>query len=453
MVQMQSPQSRVGVHPNRQGRVRHTPAEVDVTGNAAGAAKRSGGSKLIYFFIFMLIVPVFFHIGSLRISPYLVFIILMFFPCFFVWITGKRGGLNIVDLFVCATTIWQCLALVVSGGVAASIEPMGIVVLQVLGAYLIGRSLVRNIHAFRKVIAGHCLAVAFMLPFALLEAVTARPFYLNLFRPLGSVFGNVIKDPRLGLDQVQAGFEHPILYGVFCASGFSLVAFGMKHKTKLVRLIAMGVISLSTFISLSTGALLVLTTQLGLITWGWLFRKNKKRWKVLGIIVTTLYVIVDLFSNRTPFHVFVDYMTFNAGNAYNRILIWKYGTAEVANNPVFGLGLFSETWERPYYMSSSMDNFWLVIAVRYGLPALIFLVGAFIFFLTRAGGREGLDADHQSVRLAIAFSLIGMFFGISSVHLWNASFVWLLFLLGSSVWLIEAGNGKKKAKPASFGAN
>ena len=27
-------------------------------------------------------------------------------------------------------------------------------------------------------------------------------------------------------------------------------------------------------------------------------------------------------------------------------------------------------------MSSSMDNFWLVIAVRYGLPALIFLAAS-----------------------------------------------------------------------------
>jgi hypothetical protein len=99
------------------------------------------------------------------------------------------------------------------------------------------------------------------------------------------------------------------------------------------------------------------------------------------------YVGIDLFSTKTPFHVFVNYFTFSKQSAYNRILIFEYGTAEVARHPVFGIGLGD--WERPVWMSDSMDNFWLVTAVRYGVPALfLLLLGLLLGILWKAGQRK-----------------------------------------------------------------
>jgi hypothetical protein len=68
--------------------------------------------------------------------------------------------------------------------------------------------------------------------------------------------------------------------------------------------------------------------------------------------------VVDLLSNRTPFHVFVTYLTFSVETGYARIMIWNWGIAEVMRHPVFGIGLAE--WERPLWKSGSMDNFWLV---------------------------------------------------------------------------------------------
>lgn len=352
-----------------------------------------------------------------------------------------------VDLMMLSATIWAAIALVVSENFNAAIEPIGIITLQLFGAYLIGRVLVRNKKTLLVVVKFHLLAVVIMLPFAIMESLTATPYYLNFFAKFGPTYGNVVMEARLGLDRAQAGFEHPILYGVFCASGFTLAFAGFKSlRQKVVRWAAAGLITVSTFVSLSTGALLALTTQLGVICWGAIFRKSPKRWKVLGSIVATLYITVDILSNRTPFHVFVDYLTFNQGSAYNRILIWKFGTAEVARHPIFGLGMHLEEWERPSYMSPSMDNFWLVIALSYGLPAFFMLAGGLILLLFRAGSRRELDIETANLRMGIIVSLIGVFFGICSVHLWNATFCWFLFLAGSGVWILEEGRSAKEVK-------
>lgn len=404
-------------------------------------------SKLVPIFVFSLAIPLFVHVGTVRIAPFLLVLIIAFFPCLFKLLRGGAGKINSVDLCFIATAIWQCIALLVSGSLGEVIQPLGIVVLQTLGAYMLGRTTVRSKEAFLTVVKCQLTLIFVMFPFALIETLTSVPLYLNVFRVAGPVFENVIMEARLGLDRVQAAFEHPILYGMFCASGFSLAYFGLrKSKPALMRYLASFTIMISCFISLSTGALLALTTQLGVIGWGRVFRSLKSRWKVLGFLVSSLYIAVDILSNRTPFHVFVDYMTFNQGSAYNRILIWQFGTAEVARNPFFGLGIHHEQWERPWYMSPSMDNFWLVIASRYGLPALIFLVGGFLLFLFKAGARRELDERVADFRIGIIIAVVGVFFGISSVHLWNASFCWFIFLLGSGVWMLEQGRSAKEVE-------
>ena len=148
------------------------------------------------------------------------------------------------------------------------------------------------------------------------------------------------------------------------------------------------------------------------------------------------YIAIDLFSTKTPFHVFVNYFTFSKQSAYNRILIFEFGTAEVARHPIFGIGLGE--WERPIWMSDSMDNFWLATAVRYGLPALILLLGLLLGLVWAVGQRKNLPAQWRRARHAWAFTLFGITVAAATVHLWNALFVLFFFLLGAGAWLLDA---------------
>lgn len=46
--------------------------------------------KLLPIFILSLIIPILVYVGSVRLAPYLIVLMLAFFPCVFVWIRG--GG-------------------------------------------------------------------------------------------------------------------------------------------------------------------------------------------------------------------------------------------------------------------------------------------------------------------------------------------------------------------------
>lgn len=148
-----------------------------------------------------------------------------------------------------------------------------------------------------------------------------------------------------------------------------------------------------------------------------------------------IYLWIDLMSNRSPFHVFVTYLTFSTQSAYNRINIWNYGTAEVARHPWFGIGLGD--WIRAPWMSDSMDNFWLLIAVRYGLPSLGFLLALMLGMIWVIAQRKNLPQEWWNARHAWAFTLFGITVAAGTVHLWNALFVLFLFLIGSGMWLYD----------------
>ena len=85
-----------------------------------------------------------------------------------------------------------------------------------------------------------------------------------------------------------------------------------------------------------------------------------------------------------------------------------------------------------------MDNFWLVVAVRYGLPALLMLLGLLLGLVWAVGQRKNLPPEWRRARHAWAFTLFGITVAAATVHLWNALFVLFLFLIGAGAWLLDA---------------
>jgi len=247
------------------------------------------------------------------------------------------------------------------------------------------------------------------------------------------------------LARVQGTFEHPILYGVFVSSALGLSWIALGHgRGILVKLFRFATISAATFFSLSTGPLTALAAQIFFLFWKFSTRRVKRRWPVLGGVFALAYLAVDLLSNRTPFHVFVTYLTFNVSSAYGRILIWDYGTMNVAKNPFFGVGMGE--WERPSWMSSSMDNFWLVFAVQYGLPMCLMIIAAVILIVRKLSWKQLDDPRLTAARAGLLITIGGLVVAGATVHFWNATYVWFMFLLGSGMWLLDEGPDELKPK-------
>jgi hypothetical membrane protein len=372
-------------------------------------------------------------------------LIVMILPMMLQLLSGRKGRMHLFDMLVMAHCAWAVIALINWGGIAQGIESGGIYVVEFAGAYLLGRLYIRSYEDFAAMARAYVGLVLATLLFTVPEALTGiHILHDGISGAVGGPMAPFI-EPRMGLERTFGPFDHPILYGVFCASAFSL-AYLVVAERRLMNLSGMAKVigvGLATFMSASGGPYVVLMMQGFVAAWERVLGKVQGRWAALFTLFGLTYVGIDLFSTKTPFHVFVNYFTFSKQSAYNRILIFEYGTAEVARHPVFGIGLGD--WERPVWMSDSMDNFWLVTAVRYGVPAFLLLLGLLLGILWKAGQRKNLPPEWRRARHAWAFTLFGITVAAATVHLWNALFVLFLFLIGSGAWLLDAQPGRARA--------
>src|SRR5690606_26065514 len=100
-------------------------------------------------------------------------------------------------------------------------------------------------------------------------------------------------------------------------------------------------------------------------------------WTLIFLGIAALVVFLEIASNRGAVKVLVNLATIDPLTGYYRILIWTFGSEVVAANPVFGIGWHD--WARPGWMvSSTVDAFWLLMAMMFGLPAVAMLAYAAI---------------------------------------------------------------------------
>jgi hypothetical protein len=218
---------------------------------------------------------------------------------------------------------------------------------------------------------------------------------------------------------------------------------GIYSQTR--RLFVSAAIGLAGFLALSSGALLAMVLQLGLITWYAIFHRVKYCWWILLGLTVMAYVVVDILSNRSPVEVFLSRATFSSHTAYWRLIIFEWGmknifgdaTLSIPASPIFGIGL--NDWVRPYYMySGSMDNFWLVMGVRYGVPGVgLLAIGYFATIIGTMRRNFLQDEELKKLRRAWVFTFVGLTFTLSTVHVWSSMYAFVFFMFGTGVWFLS----------------
>lgn len=426
-------------------------AVTEISGMQPAWARPASKAILAIIFVAALLIPVRVYLGALMLNPPRIVLLLLFIPMIGSWMSGRYGRILTTDWLVIAFIGWFGLAFLVTTGFSA-IDFVGIAVIETFGAYLVGRCFVRSADDFRRVVRFLFAMLIIMIPAAVLESVYKMRIYNDLFSFLGQTFPWVDYAPRMGLYRAQVVFEHPILYGVFVSMTFTLLFLMPRTSGKGVygawRAWAAGVAS---FFSLSSGAYLSIMTQVGLLAWDRIMKANPNRWKLLIILTAIAYVAVDLLSNRTPFQVFASYMTFNAGTAYWRILIFEYGMQNVWNNPVFGLGFGN--WVRPGWMkSASVDNFWLMTAMRTGIPSFLLIAAAYATLVWQLTRQTIVDPERRAIRKAIVINFVGLAIALATVHVWGPTYMFMMFLMGASGWLLTTPEPAQASEDGMQGA-
>lgn len=404
-------------------------------------AQRKGVHWPVALFLIALVIPWVFYIGSLRLSVYRLVLLLTFLPCLIQWIAGKAGRIRIADIALLLYLFWVTLSFVVIHGWESSFQSAGIIILETMGPYLLARCYVRDAEDFYNVVRLLFRIVVALIPFAIIEFVSG----VNVSRELFAIVLPTLTDAmptRLGLTRVQSMFDHPILFGVFTGSIFALVHLVLGYRRDTVQRFSMtAIVGATSMLSVSSGPLTALVTQGFLLFWNALLSAFRFRWILLIALVTFTSLAIELVANRSLLDIVVTHFLFDPGSYWFRKVIWTYGTASALNHPLFGTGLGD--WERPPWMSPSIDNFWLLQAVHNGLPAAFLILLAFGSIFLAVGLKKGLDDKLDNYRTGFLIAMTGFFQVGWTVAFWDAAYVLFVFLMGSGVWILDVETKKK----------
>ncbi|MBS3803299.1 MAG: O-antigen ligase family protein [Oleiphilaceae bacterium] len=378
-----------------------------------------------------------FTIGSLRITPYRVVLLLAFIPGIMKLLSDRAHVLNSIDFFIALHLLWGFVVFWHHHGGDTAIESGGIRMLEMGGGYLVARVYIINERGFRGFIAILSLLLVVLVPFVIFESISGTFPIKTVSALIAGSEPYTGMDPRHGFYRALGPFDHPILLGVFAASAVSLLWMGAPRtlgQPRFRNLPALAAVA-AALSSVSTGALAALAVQLVLLSWEMRTRHVSHRWLLLFILFVTFYFTIDTVSNRSGIRVFFDYLAFNAQTANYRIAIYESGLVNIQSNPVFGIGF--NDWVRPVWMySNSIDNFWLLTAMVFGIPGFVTFVLPFL--IITASGWRGIPSRHRKLRLGWAISLVSFLVAGCTVHFWNNLFVYLFFFLGAGVWFLKA---------------
>jgi O-antigen ligase len=187
--------------------------------------------------------------------------------------------------------------------------------------------------------------------------------------------------------------------------------------------------------------------QSAMLIWEYQTRGTANRTALTLTVLVGLYIGASFVMTRSPINFIATGMTLDSWTGYYRLQIWEHGLDNVYANPWTGIGLGD--WVRPWWMvSSTVDAFWLVIAMREGIPGIASLLIGVILTM-RAVVKRGLrNPEVKTKRLArgwimslIALSLVGC-----TVHFWNVLYAFFFFFIGLSGWIADPARRRAPAK-------
>lgn len=297
------------------------------------------------------------------------------------------------------------------------------------------------------------LAVVFGV-LAIPEAVLKTRYIPDFFAQFTGIPDRGKYVERLGLLRAKTVFVHPINYGLFCASIISYIWYCARSNASGIFKVAMTFMCV--FLALSSGPLLAAFVQIGLIFVERMTRWLPNRGTVVMITIAVLLVILEIASKGPLIQVLLSRFTLDSWTAYYRLLIFEHMSDDILRNPIFGFRI--ETWTRLHWMTSSVDNFWLMVTGRFGFPGLALLVVTLLLIIRRLfkAPADSIPPKLQQLRIAACFTLVGLSISGTTVHFFGKMEVLFAFQLGLAAAIsrmVETASESKVSPEAETGTD
>lgn len=382
-------------------------------------------------------------VGGLRLPLHRVALIILILPAVWRIVTRPDIRIRAFDILFLLFNIWTVDIYTQHGQGSEGFVYGGSVALESLGSYVVARAWVRDaptlLATFRVLTGAVVVAGLIALP----ETLLGRHFVHDALQAVtGYVHPRAI-EMRWSLTRAYGTFDHPIHLGTFAASVFALIWFSERNAMRRnIRLVA---VIVATFTALSSAPLLCIGVQIALIAWERITRGIHMRVTLTLTALAGLYLGTVIAGTRSPIAIIATGFTIDSWTGYYRLLIWQYGLENVLANPIVGIGLAE--WVRPWWMpAATVDAFWLVVAMRTGIPSIVMLLLAVLLLARAAGRRAGRSRDDMVRNLARAWliALLAISLAAATVHLWNAIYAYFFFLLGLGGVLANPPRVKKR---------
>lgn len=399
-------------------------------------------TAILLFLILVIMVPIefSFRLGTLFMPVSRIYLIILTFM-----ILPKLGSLKlqIFDWFFIGHVMWACAAYVKVYGVGGSIEMSGSYILEFLVVYLATRIYLQRVDQMKSVVLLLFLLTVISGLVAWPEAFTGVRFVHDFASSITGMTYRWSGEERMGITRAASFFEHPILYGVFCASTFGLVWF---ISTPAQRVYRAPIIAVATWFSASSAPLLILAIQILLIGVERFTRTFRRRDKLLGWGVAAFSAFMQIFTGRGVVGLAM-LITINPATAYTRRAQWQFAIDDVMRNAWFGF--VPSTYTRPFWLAVSIDNWWLLIMMRSGIPSLILLALSALFMWIAIARRETEDLLFKNLRTGWGLMMIAVILGAATVTFFGKAQPLFAFYMGFGSALATCVLPKKGEPEAS----
>lgn len=386
-------------------------------------------------------IEVFFKTGPLRIEPYRLLLIISFFAL----LKHKKndGPLIILTCYVLLTSLSLCI----NHGFSSAIEAGGILYLETCISYSLGLCYVRNKQDHKTIFKIFSIMYLIISGPALIEFITGNKVIHNLFEHLTGnkqLAANLYTQEymRLGFTRATAVFAHPILYAISATTIIPIILATNKiDKIKIHKLFfnIFGCI-IAIITAMTSTAISTLVLQQGLKKWYNINNKAIRKFIISLVLLSML--IIQVGSNRGLIKFVAMSITLDPSTAYYRILQWEFSSDDIANNFFFGIGFNDFT--HPSWFSSSIDSYWLLNILQFGVFSQIALILFFIKILMRTFKLQN-STELKELSIAYRISIISVIFSGLTVDFFDRMQPILYFVLGSSAWLFDTSDSRQYA--------
>ena len=355
-----------------------------------------------------------------KITPGRIGIYLLLIPAL-IMLRQRGRRLVMSDLFVCATAGWMTVALVYNIGLDSLTKSGAAEALDLFGGYTVARAFFLGstaLDAFIRVLKVFATAAIIL---GMADTMTGHLFIHNIF---ASIMGYPAPGVqfREGMLRAMSTFDHAILFGAFCAT--AAVIFLYSERSALRRAFWFGFGSFGCILSYTSAALMSVSISLAAYTYERLLRQHRWRWTAFWILLTAMIIPV-YFISENPIRWVILHLTLEPQHGYYRLMIWDNATVAIPQSPWFGTAF--KPLNNPI-LDSSIDCVWLVMGLRYGIPAIVFLflanVTAFFPAHESFNSQTG-DPYMKRMRTGFTMALIMLMFMGLTVHYW--SYMWIFW--------------------------